>query len=121
MSRKTGIILLVVLVILIGVISSIAVAVKNTESESSRVMRITGVTQTQVNDILKIIHDNSFYVASIEHDPGLDNMDFQGEKGFRIKTINESNVILYLDADNTVYSVRYMDKNIYSKVQDGSR
>ena len=50
----------------------------------------------------------------------LDNAHFQGEKGYRVSANissvdNFKNIILYLNSDNTVYSVRYADHDLYIK------
>lgn len=52
-------------------------------------------------------------VLAIEHEELLDNKDFEGEKGYRISVRGINNIILYLDADNEVYRVRYADRDLY--------
>lgn len=57
-------------------------------------------------------------VKNITHDELLDNAHVDGETGYRISVSdNIDNVILYLNADKTVYSVRYADYDLYA---DGS-
>ena len=52
-------------------------------------------------------------VKYVEHDELLDDMDFEGEKGYRVTNGNIKNIILYLDLNNDVYSIRYADKYLY--------
>lgn len=57
-------------------------------------------------------------IKEINHDELLDNAHFQGEKGYRVSANissvdNFKNIILYLNSDNTVYSVRYADHDLY--------
>lgn len=54
-------------------------------------------------------------VVSFEHDELLDNAHVDGETGYRIcVSDNIDNVILYLNADKTVYGVRYADYDLYA-------
>lgn len=54
-------------------------------------------------------------VENIEHDEVLDNAHFDGETGYRIKVNdNLNNIILYLNADNTVYLLKYSGYELYS-------
>lgn len=53
-------------------------------------------------------------VKDITHDELLDNAHVDGETGYRIcVSDNIDNVILYLNADKTVYGVRYADYDLY--------
>lgn len=51
---------------------------------------------------------------SVEHDELLDDVHFEGETGYRISSEDINNIILYLDADNNVYSIRYADHDLYA-------
>lgn len=54
-------------------------------------------------------------IKAIQRDELLDNIDFQGEKGYRVEANGLKNIILYLYVDNVVYSVRYFNNNLYLK------
>lgn len=52
---------------------------------------------------------------SIEHDELLDNFNFDGETGYRISlNDNVKNIILRLDENKNVYSIRYADNDLYA-------
>ena len=52
---------------------------------------------------------------SIEHDELLDNFNFDGETGYRISlNDNVNNIILRLDENKNVYSIRYADNDLYA-------
>lgn len=54
-------------------------------------------------------------VVSFEHDALLDNAHTDGETGYRIAINNDvDNIILYLNADKSVYSLRYADNDLYA-------
>lgn len=53
-------------------------------------------------------------IKSFERDELLDNLHFDGETGYRIAlNDNVKNIILYLDSNNEVYSLRYIDYDLY--------
>lgn len=74
---------------------------------------ITGTTAEQEEGILKILKDCGISIKAIEHDEGLDDMNTEGETGYRISTEDVNNVILYLNLDKTVNIVRYANNNLY--------
>lgn len=74
---------------------------------------ITGTTADQEEDILKVLSDCGITVKSIKHDELLDDMNMEGETGYRISTDDINNIILYLKPDKSINIVRYADKNLY--------
>ena len=53
-------------------------------------------------------------IDAAEHDELLDNAHMDGETGYRLTYGNIDNIIMYLDSDNAVYSVRYADYDLYA-------
>lgn len=50
---------------------------------------------------------------SITYDENLDIPDAEGEKGYRMKNALSSNIILYINPDNSVNTIRWADKDFY--------
>lgn len=66
----------------------------------------------QANDIEKFLKTLGITdVDEIKHDEILD--DTNGIKGYRIKTDDYNNIILYMNPNKTVQAVRYAGKNLY--------
>lgn len=75
-----------------------------------------GVTKEQGEKIDVILAQCGLTnIKAIQHDELLDNIDFEGEKGYRVEANGIKNIILYLYADNVVYSIRYADRNLFLK------
>lgn len=72
---------------------------------------VDNAVATEIKDILSSCKFSE--ITKVEHDDMLDDMDFDGEKGYRITTKNENNVILYLNPDNSIYMIRYCDVVFY--------
>ncbi len=54
-------------------------------------------------------------IDKITHDEMLDNSYNQGDTGYRIKSGNINNIILYLDSQKNVISIRYAGVDLYSE------
>lgn len=57
-------------------------------------------------------------VKSFEHDASMDNASFEGEKIYRLETKEAKNIVLYLNGDMDVYTIRYSDHDLY---KDGAK
>lgn len=57
-------------------------------------------------------------VKSFEHDASMDNASFEGEKIYRLETKEAKNIVLYLNGDMDVYTIRYSDHDLYN---DGAK
>ena len=122
--KKTPIIFVVVILaiaILGAIISTIEGTNPNLQSKDTIVQMIEAsidVNSDVATTIKKTIANCKFSkITKIEHDNMLDNMDFDGEKGYRITTEKENNIILYLNPDNSIYMIRYCDVVFY---EDGT-
>lgn len=87
----------------------------NDKANSTSAFReITGTSSEQENTILDILKSCGIDpVKTIEHDGSLDDMNEEGEKGYRISCDIANNIILYLSPDNAVSAVRYLDHDLY--------
>lgn len=86
----------------------------NAVEEISDFRKVTGATlekEILITDILADCGVDS--IDSIEYDESLDDMNEDGETGYRISTGDVNNVILYLNPDMTVNIIRYADNNLY--------
>lgn len=73
-----------------------------------------GVTEENaktINDTFISIGLEDF--DSITHDDILDDTEADNSKGYRIKTSFSDNVILYMDSENKIISIRWADKDFY--------
>lgn len=112
----TVIIVFFVLCAGIGIIMSLTMdKVTNPKSEVSKYI---DVTDEQATSIELVLNDCGIeQISSIEYDELLDNAHLDGETGYRLKTGNIDNIILYLSSDKSVNQVRYADYDLYA---DGS-
>ena len=94
-----------------------AQVVKANNSVASKYINVTEKQGRKIDKILKKCGVTD--ISEIKRDNLLDNADFDGEKGYRIKSKTADNVILYLNSDGSVYCLRYADKDLYKdkKVQ----
>lgn len=109
----TVIIVFFVLCAGIGIVMSLTMdKVTNPKSD---VAKYIDVTDEQASDIEKVLSDCGIeQISSIEHDELLDNAHLDGESGYRLKTGNIDNIILYLSPDKSVNQVRYADYDLYA-------
>lgn len=109
----TIIIVFFVLCVGIGIVMSLTMdKVTNSKSE---VVKYIDVTDEQASDIERVLSDCGIeQISSIEHDEILDNAHTDGETGYRLKTGNIDNIILYLLPDMSVNQVRYADYDLYA-------
>lgn len=84
-------------------------------SPRGKIANVAGISLEQADIVLDVLEQCGVQtITSIEHDTLLDDMQGQGEKGYRIATEDAPNVMLYLLEDGSVYSIRYADKDLYS-------
>lgn len=74
------------------------------------------VSQSEGNAIDTVLSDCGItQILSFDHDELLDNAHADGETGYRLKISTDlDNIILYLNSDKTVHSLRYADHDLYS-------
>lgn len=77
-----------------------------------RVINVEKDKAEVINNVLIEIGLNNFESITADSER-LDDEEGEGSKGYRIKTDFSSNVILYLDKDNNVISIRYAGKDYY--------
>lgn len=115
--RKKAPIIFAVIILAIVILGGIISTLEGPDSNSQKNDIIVQMIENTVNvntdvatEIKNVLLKCKFSeITKIEHDDMLDNMDFEGEKGFRITTKKENNVILYLNPDNSIYMIRYCD------------
>lgn len=80
----------------------------------SNITKYIDVTDEQGNEIELVLKNCGIdQISSIEHDELLDNAHTNGETGYRLKTGNIDNIILYLLSDKSVNQIRYADYDLY--------
>ncbi len=94
----------------------IAIAAGGGSSKDINIIkRVANVEKEQAEKIDNILNDIGLKdIEDMKADSeGLDELEGEGSKGYRIKTSFSDNVILYLDSNNNVICVRYADKDYY--------
>lgn len=127
-NKKKGRGCLITVIILLLIFLGIGIAVskgigdmeKNSEkyddSIAAKYIDITSEESNKIDSVLKECGIDS--VTSFEHDELLDGAHSEGETGYRLAvSTGVDNIILYLNADNSVYSLSY---NTYDLYKDGS-
>lgn len=86
--------------------------------DEKKILDATGTTEDEAINICSVLSDCGIKkISSIESDESLNNMNEDGETGYRISSGDINNIILYLKADRSINMVRYADNDLYS---DGS-
>lgn len=107
-------------VVIIGISSSFLNSIidssidSSIQTEENSFQSITGTDDDQESKIVAILKECGIKITSIEHDEMLDDVNVDGETGYRISTEDANNVILYLGPDKKVNIVRYADNNLYA-------
>ena len=86
----------------------------STGSMESKITKDLGIAEEQAvsfKDKLSQVGIDDY--ISFERDELLDNAHFDGEKGYRMKTKDVSNVIVYTNADSSLSQIRYADVDLY--------
>lgn len=94
----------------IGIIMSLTMD-KVTKSDITKYIDVTDEQGNKIELVLKNCGIDQ--ISSIEHDELLDNAHTNGETGYRLKTGNIDNIILYLSSDESVNQIRYADYDLY--------
>ena len=94
----------------IGIIMSLTMD-KVTKSNITKYIDVTDEQGNKIELVLKNCGIDQ--ISSIEHDELLDNAHTNGETGYRLKTGNIDNIILYLLSDKSVNQIRYADYDLY--------
>ncbi len=94
----------------IGIIMSLTMD-KVTKSDITKYIDVTDEQGNKIELVLKNCGIDQ--INSIEHDELLDNAHTNGETGYRLKTGNIDNIILYLSSDKSVNQIRYADYDLY--------
>lgn len=120
MKKKIG---LVVVVIFIGaLVFGISRVVQNPEQYQKAdpnieaIMEACEVTQTQAENIWAILQDCGIGgIENITHDTMLDGLYTSDDIGYRIRTEDGNNPVLYLNGSGEVNMVRWADQTLYPK------
>ncbi len=113
-----------VIAIIIGVFGAILSSSVNDEKPKNTpqipkdvklIMDTCDTTQEKANDILTVLTNCEILdIQDFTHDEMLDNIDNEGDTGYRITSEGLTNIILYLNKDKNVYIVRYAGVDMYS-------
>lgn len=106
--------------IFIFIIIGIAMSVSGSNSKEvniiKRVVNVEVEEAKEINSILDSVGLNEFEDMKADNE-SLNGFEGEGSKGYRIKTSFSDNVILYLDSNNKVISIRYADTDYYRNGQ----
>jgi len=88
---------------------------KDTVNKQTEFQKVTSTTPEQETEILTILKECGLEeVESITADELLNDVNEDGEKGYRIRSNGINNIILYLKSDKSINMVRYADIDLYS-------
>lgn len=97
-----------------ALIIAIAFIVPAGNSYIAKINSATDANREEATEIYNILKESGLEEFSqIDADTSLNHLDGENTKGYRIKTSFSENVILYLDGNNKVVSLRYSDKDFY--------
>lgn len=84
--------------------------------DERKILDVTGTTEDEAINICSVLSDCGIKkISSIESDGSLNNMNEDGETGYRISSGDINNIILYLKADHSINMIRYADNDLYSE------
>ncbi len=109
-----GIIIFVIIILVIAVLNS----GKNIDY-SNKIKSEMNISEEQADNIYNILNKVGIdKFDSIKADSeSLDGFEGYGSKGYRIKSNDIDNIIIYLDSNNNVICIRYADKDYYRNGQ----
>lgn len=107
-----GFIVFLVLMIVIALTAGSGDHTSYYETKIKNEMNISEESAKNVYSILKDIGLEDFDKIKADSD-GLDGFEGDGSKGYRIKTKENENIIIYLDSNNNVICIRYADEDYY--------
>lgn len=97
----------------IGIVMSLTMD-KVTNKDTGISKYIDGMPDESAQQIDSILADCGIEeLKSAEHDELLDNAHSEGETGYRLTYGDIQNIILYLDSNKNVHSIRYADYDLY--------
>lgn len=118
-SIKIGCIIPIIIFIILCVAVSVGISDMEKHPEKYDTSRITNkyidVTVEEGKKIDAILNDCGINkVKNIEKNESLNNAYGEGSTGYYIKYDDNTNIIMYLNADNTVYAIYYSDHELYA-------
>lgn len=120
MKKKIGLIIVIIFVgALIFGISRVAQnpdQYQKTDPDVEAIITACEVTEEQAKAIWDILQECGIGgIASISHDTMLDGLYNPDDIGYRIKTDEGNNPVLYLNGSGEVTQVRWADQTLYPK------
>lgn len=85
---------------------------RNQAFVASKYIDVSKEQGKQIDDIL--VQCGLTEITGWEHDELLDAAHMESETGYRLTSNGIDNIILYLDANDNVYSIRYADYDLYA-------
>lgn len=120
MKKKIGIVL--ALIFVVAVVFGISRVIQNpekyqkTDPAVEAIMDACEVNQEQAESIWKILQDCGIgSIETIAHDKMLDGLYFSNDIGYRIKTKEGNDPVLYLNGSGEVNLIRWADQTLYPK------
>lgn len=78
------------------------------------VMSATSMSKEEAVKAISILSELGIdSIDKLEHDKSLDNMNIDGEKGYRLESSGINNIILYIAKNNVINMVRWADNSLY--------
>jgi len=109
----------VLLVIVVGLTASFIYAITHAdemgETPKGAIANEMGLSLEQAKIVADVLSSCGIdRIDAIQYDNTLDDMNQEGEKGYRITYKGIKNIILYISPDNQVSQIRWADNDLYS-------
>jgi len=114
--KRLGCLIPIIIIVALGF--SLIYALKNADrlgaTQEGIIMNATNISKEQATDVVNVLKECGVgKIDKAEHDETLDNINIEGEKGYKVKAENIDNVILYITKDNKINMVKWADNSLY--------
>ena len=111
--KGTGCLITMLVFAVLMIVFAICLLNMGGPGEAKKVMNAAGITEEQADAVIEILSNCGVdEIDEIMHDEMLDDMNADGEEGYRVTTEKANNIILYL-SDGKVGIIRWSDNDLY--------
>ncbi|WP_461614876.1 hypothetical protein [Clostridium sp. Marseille-QA1073] len=114
--KRLGCLIPIIIIVALGL--STFYAIQNADrlgaTQEGIIINATNISKDQATDVVNILKECGIgKIDKVEHDEILDNINIEGEKGYRVKAGNIDNVVLYITKDNKINMIKWDDNSLY--------
>ncbi|MBY0122151.1 hypothetical protein [Bacillus sp. S/N-304-OC-R1] len=109
-----GFVLMFIVILVFGAIHEFSNADESGATPRGKVAKSLNITLENGEKALSVLQNVGIKEnIDIQHDELLDNAHYESEKGYRINSKEASNIILYMNANETISLIKYGDNTLY--------